>query len=54
MYITVIYVFVLERTTKALRFIGPAVWNGGFSTFLAIVLLPSSESYIFVTFFKVS
>ena len=42
-----------ERTTKALRFIGPAVWNGGFSTFLAIVLLPSSESYIFVTFFKV-
>ncbi|XP_046844152.1 patched domain-containing protein 3-like isoform X2 [Xenia sp. Carnegie-2017] len=42
-----------ERATKALQYIGPAVWNGGFSTFLAIVLLPSSESYIFMTFFKV-
>lgn len=42
-----------ERTSKALSDIGPAVWNGGFSTFLAIVLLSSSESYIFVTFFKV-
>eukprot|EP00058_Branchiostoma_floridae_P014119 XP_002599607.1 hypothetical protein BRAFLDRAFT_77706 [Branchiostoma floridae] len=29
------------------------VFNGGFSTFLAIVLLASSQHYVFITFFKV-
>jgi hypothetical protein len=33
---------------------GPAVWNGGFSTFLAFVLLVNTDSHIFTTFFKVS
>jgi hypothetical protein len=32
---------------------GPAVFNGGFSTFLAFVLLCTSSSYLFVGFFKV-
>ena len=32
---------------------GPAVWNGGFSTFLAFVLLVNTDSHIFTTFFKV-
>ena len=33
---------------------GPAVFYGGFSTFLAFILLAASKSYIFKTFFKVS
>ena len=32
---------------------GPAVFNGGFSTFLAFVLLMTSQSFVFVTFFKI-
>jgi hypothetical protein len=32
---------------------GPAVWNGGFSTFLAFILLAVSSSYVFKSFFKV-
>ena len=35
------------------RNIGPAVLNGGLSTFLAFVLLAFSNSYVFLTFFKV-
>ena len=34
-------------------FKGPAVFNGGFSTFLAFVLLAGSKSHVFMTFFKV-
>ncbi|XP_034243315.1 NPC intracellular cholesterol transporter 1-like isoform X2 [Thrips palmi] len=41
-----------ERAMGALRHMGPAVFNGGFSTFLAFVLLGFSSSYIFTTFFK--
>ena len=49
------YIFLLlERARATLRDIGPAVWNGGFSTFLAVVLLAFSNSYVFKTFFKVS
>jgi Niemann-Pick C1 protein len=33
--------------------IGPAVFNGGFTTFLALALLGFSTSQIFITFFKV-
>ena len=43
-----------ERVKKALTEIGPAVVNGGFSTFLAFILLASSKSHVFQTFFKVS
>lgn len=42
-----------ERARATIRDIGPAVWNGGFSTFLAVVLLAFSNSYVFKTFFKV-
>ena len=44
---------ILERAVLTLRTIGTAVWNGGFSTFVAFVLLYNSESYIFRSFFKV-
>jgi len=43
-----------ERAKKALVNIGPAVLNGGFSTFLAFVLLANSKSHVFLTFFKVA
>ena len=42
-----------ERVKHALADIGPAVFNGGFSTFLAFVLLAGSKSHVFATFFKV-
>ncbi|XP_062571454.1 protein patched homolog 1-like isoform X2 [Saccostrea cucullata] len=42
-----------ERPVMALTEIGPAVFNGGFSTFLAFVLLANSNSYGFSLFFKV-
>ena len=32
---------------------GPAVFNGGLSTFLAFILVAFSDSYVFQTFFKV-
>ena len=43
----------LERSQKALHKIGPAVLNGGMTTFLAVVLLCDSKSHAFITFFKV-
>ena len=42
-----------ERMKKALVNIGPAVLNGGISTFLSFVLLCASKSVIFLTFFKI-
>ncbi|XP_033117064.1 NPC intracellular cholesterol transporter 1-like [Anneissia japonica] len=42
-----------ERTCKTLGNIGPAVFNGGFSTFLVFILLSLSNSYIYQVFFKV-
>merc|ERR1711920_656640 len=42
-----------QRSILAVQNIGPAVLNGGISTFLALVLLAPSESYVFSTFFKV-
>ena len=42
-----------ERVKAALADIGPAVFNGGFSTFLAFILLAGSRSHVFSTFFKV-
>ena len=43
----------LQRSQKALHKIGPAVLNGGMTTFLAVVLLCDSKSHAFITFFKV-
>ncbi len=42
-----------ERAQLALSNIGPAVLNGGFSTFLSFILLADSNSHVFETFFKV-
>ncbi|KAK0090682.1 hypothetical protein PV325_008019 [Microctonus aethiopoides] len=41
-----------ERSIATLGNIGPAVFNGGLSTFLAFVLLGASNSHVFTTFFK--
>ena len=32
---------------------GPAVFNGGLSTLLAFILLATSKSYVFMSFFKI-
>ncbi|RMX44018.1 hypothetical protein pdam_00012962 [Pocillopora damicornis] len=42
-----------ERALTTLRDMGPAVWNGGFSTYIAVGLLVYSNSYATLTFFKV-
>ncbi|XP_032681193.1 protein patched homolog 3-like isoform X3 [Odontomachus brunneus] len=41
-----------ERAVTTLSIIGPAVLNGGLSTFLAFVLLGFSQAYVFKTFFR--
>ncbi|KAF7383567.1 hypothetical protein HZH66_012917 [Vespula vulgaris] len=41
-----------ERAIRTLKIIGPPVFNGGFSTFLAFILLASSKAYLFSAFFK--
>ena len=41
-----------ERLKGALGNMGVAVINGAFSTFLAVLLLGGSKSYVFVTFFR--
>ena len=33
--------------------IGPAVLNGGLSTLLAFILLSTSNTYVFLSFFKI-
>ena len=42
-----------ERIKHAVIEIGPAVFNGGFSTFLAFAILMFSQSFAFTIFFKV-
>ena len=42
-----------DRMKRTLVKVGPAVLNGGISTFLAFVLLSMSKSVIFVTFFNI-
>ncbi len=42
-----------ERIRRTLTDIGPAVLNGGVSTFLAFVLLAGSKSHVFASFFKI-
>jgi hypothetical protein len=36
-----------------MRRMGPAVLNGGLSTILAFILLSTSDTYIFLSFFKI-
>jgi hypothetical protein len=43
-----------ERARQVLAEMGPAVFNGGLSTFLAFILVAFSDSYVFITFFKAS
>lgn len=43
-----------ERALQTVTDIGPAVASGGISTLLALSALAGSESYVFVSFFKVS
>ena len=43
----------LQRAQKSLSMIGPAVINGGTTTFLAVILLCDSTSHGLLTFFKV-
>ena len=45
--------YFAERAKATLGQIGPAVFQGGFSTFLAFVLLADSNSYGFALFFRV-
>ena len=48
--------FILGNTAlvfQAVSEMGPAVFNGGFSTFLAFALLMMSQSYVFKSFFKI-
>merc|ERR1719228_1457070 len=42
-----------EKAVEAIETIGPAVFNGGLTTFLALVLCSLSTSHVFITFFKV-
>ena len=42
-----------ERAKAALLSIGPAVFNGAFSTLLAFILVSTSSLYISTTFFRV-
>ena len=43
-----------EKAVEAIATIGPAVFNGGLTTFLALVLCSFSSSHVFITFFKVN
>merc|ERR1712038_1047689 len=42
-----------EKAVEAVSTIGPAVFNGGLTTFLALFLCGFSTSHVFITFFKV-
>ncbi len=42
-----------ERAAATLIDIGPAVLNGGVSTFIAFILLVTSDSHVFSSFFKI-
>lgn len=46
--------YIVDRVKSTLVEIGSPVFSGGFSTFLAFILLVGSNSYVFTTFFKVS
>ena len=41
-----------ERLVSAMRNVGAAVFNGGLSTWLAVLVMAGSQSYIFIVFFR--
>merc|ERR1719203_53449 len=41
-----------QRVTDAMYRVGASVFNGGFSTFLAVVAMANSQTYVFRVFFK--
>merc|ERR1719394_2080695 len=41
-----------ERVVKTLSEIGPAVFHGVFSTFLAIMYISDAKTYLFTVFFR--
>jgi len=43
----------LERAKNSLRKIGPAVTNGGMTTFLSVIVLCGSQTHVFITIFKI-
>ena len=43
----------LQRAKTSLRTIGPAVTNGGITTFLAVIVLCGSQSHAFIVFWKI-
>ena len=43
----------LERAKDSLRKIGPAVTNGGMTTFLSVIVLCGSQTHVFITIFKI-
>ena len=42
-----------KRMKSTLVSIGPAVLNGGISTLIGIIMLITSESHVFISYFKV-
>merc|ERR1711874_98442 len=42
-----------KRVLHVMEHVAPAVMNGGFSTMLALSLLVTSQSHIFISFFKI-
>ena len=38
---------------NSLRKIGPAVTNGGLTTFLSVIVLAGSQTHVFITIFKI-
>merc|ERR1712130_672025 len=42
-----------SRVEATMTRVGPAVFNGGLSTLLAFILLSTSRSYVFLSFFKI-
>ena len=43
----------VQRVKTSIRTIGPAVANGGMTTFLSVVMLSGSHSYILKAFWKI-
>ena len=43
----------IDRAKHSLRTIGPAVMNGGTTTFLSVIMFCGSQSHIFITFWKI-
>jgi len=41
-----------EKAIGTLARVGTSVFNGGFSTILAVLIMSTSDTYIFITFFK--